>query len=293
VLDRSAYAQVPILSPAQEFRSFDSDSTLRDRAWHAVLASDILFKLRCRVRPYERTAGDAQAALDTWSARFERAIEAGRVDWKRLVRAASDEFAWIPRRPQAAPLVGIVGEIYLRSNAYANGGLIEAIEQLGGEAWLTPVGEWVEYCTWVERYRLRQEGARFRDRLKVALTWRYMTGQAHRMSRWAPLIGDRLEPALDAVMAAGSRHLPPECEGEAVLALGRTALFAEQGADLVVNCSPFGCMQGNITTAIFAHLGEALPVPVVNLFYDGNEDHASLATFLHQAARRRAEGRTS
>ncbi|MFB3854439.1 MAG: BadF/BadG/BcrA/BcrD ATPase family protein [Vicinamibacterales bacterium] len=285
--DREGLTSVPILSPTQEFRSFDSDKVLRDRVWRTILAADILFKMRCKVRPRERTAGDALTVFERWGAEFERAIESGDIDWKGMLRAASDEFGRIPIRPDPVPLVGIVGEIYLRSNRYANGGLIEAIERMGGEAWLTPIGEWVEYCTWIERFRLRQEGAGLLERLKVSATWHYMLAQAHKMYASAPLVHDRHEPSLDAVMEAGSRYLPPEFQGESILALGRATLFAEQGADLVVNCSPFGCMQGNITTAIFERLGDTLPVPVVNLFYDGSEDNEALATFVQQAAERR------
>lgn len=288
VFDSTWLADVPVVSPTQEFRKWDSDTTLRDRVWHTILASDIFFKLRCKVRPRERTRGDAEEALERWAARLEREIETGTVDWKRVIRSASDDFARIPVRSGEVPLVGVVGEIYLRSNPYANGHLIDTIERMGGEVWLAPVGEWVEYVTWAERFRLRQEGAGLLERLKVAATWHYMLAQAHRMYAAAPLISDRLEPPLDRVMERARRFLPLEFQGEAILTLGRAALFAEQGADLIVNCAPFGCMQGNITTAIFERLGDELPLPIVNLFYDGSDDNLSLATFLQQAAERRS-----
>lgn len=288
VLDRLGYQDVPILSPSQDSSSFDLDTEFRNRLWEAIVASDILFKMRCRVRPYEATAGDAEDMLETWTRRLEDACESGRARWKDAIAAASRDFARIPQRPRSCPLVGIVGEIYLRCNRYANGDLIETIERLGGEAWLAPIGEWIEYCTWADRFRSGRAGAGLLAWLQQSLTFHYMAGKARRMYRWAlPLLHDRLEPEITEVVKAGSALLPPEFEGESILTLGRTILFAEQGADLVVNCAPFNCMQGNITTALFERLRATLGVPVVNVFYDGGEDNMSLVTFLSQAAERK------
>jgi predicted nucleotide-binding protein (sugar kinase/HSP70/actin superfamily) len=86
-------------------------------------------------------------------------------------------------------------------------------------------------------------------------------------------------------MNAGRRFLPAEFEGEAILSAGRALLFEQDGASLVVNCAPFSCMQGNITTALFARLRDAVGIPILNTFHDGvgGNNHA-LATFLEQAA---------
>ena len=48
-----------------------------------------------------------------------------------------------------------------------------------------------------------------------------------------------------------------------------TAKFAEQGASMVINCAPFGCMPGTLTSAIFQEIQDTLEVPMVTLFYDG------------------------
>ena len=43
------------------------------------------------------------------------------------------------------PLVGINGEIYLRSNAFSNRDLVKACEEAGLEVIVSPVGEWMKY----------------------------------------------------------------------------------------------------------------------------------------------------
>ena len=46
-------------------------------------------------------------------------------------------------------------------------------------------------------------------------------------------------------------------------------LFARQGAALIVNVAPFGCMPGTITSALCREIQTQTGVPIVSLFYDG------------------------
>lgn len=283
ILDRLGYQDVPILAPSQKTGGFEMGTSFGHSLFATIVASDVLLKMGCRVRPYEQTAGDAEQALDASVRRLERACEAGEVDWRQEIALAMRDFSRIPRRQRPRPLVGIVGEIYVRCNRYANCDLIGTVERLGGEAWLAPIGEWIEYCAWVNSYRARMAGTGAMRRLGLSLTLKYMQRTAHRIYQSAlPLLRDRLEPAVEAVVDAGSRFVPPEFEGEGLLTLGRAVLFARQGADLVVNCAPFNCMHGNITTALFEGARDTFDVPVVNLFYDGGEDKNPLATFLSE-----------
>ena len=73
-------------------------------------------------------------------------------------------------------------------------------------------------------------------------------------------------------------------EGESILTVGRAIHFERDGCRLVVNCAPFSCMHGNITTALFEQLRGHMTIPVVNVFYDGSSDNAELATFIRQAS---------
>lgn len=75
--------------------------------------------------------------------------------------------------------------------------------------------------------------------------------------------------------------MPINFEGEAIITLGRAIKFAEQGASMVVNCAPFGCMPGTLTSAIFQEIQDQIGVPMVTLFYDGEPGlNERLATYL-------------
>ncbi len=49
-------------------------------------------------------------------------------------------------------------------------------------------------------------------------------------------------------------YIPFYLGGEGKLSLGRAIRFARQGAALVVNCAPFGCMPETVATAIYGRL---------------------------------------
>ena len=81
--------------------------------------------------------------------------------------------------------------------------------------------------------------------------------------------------------------LPPDFAGESILTIGRAMLFKNDGADLVINCVPFGCMHGNITETIFEQKREQIGVPVVTVYYDGMGDNSILSTYLHEIIARK------
>lgn len=253
-----------------------------------MVISDLLLKARCKARPYELVPGSVDRIVGEERARVAAAIRAD-ADLPRALRAAVDRIEAVPRRPARRPIVGIVGEVYVRNNPYSNEGLVAAIERLGGEAWPTPVAEWIMFVASPRNYRQYLERRVGRRALKAWATYRWQRHWDHLLHRAAgPFLADRQEPDLDRVLDEASAYLAHNIGGEALSILGRTALFAREGAALVVNCAPFGCMPGTVTTALFRQLSAAQGMPVVNLFYDGQGgQNRRLEVFLANAVRRR------
>ncbi len=284
ILDRQGLEEIPILSPGAHNAYYGLERSLRAKIWSGIVGGDILFRLRCRTVPYEVTRGDAEETLERCLSQAERLIETGRIRWSSFLKESARAFARIPVRNERRPLVGIVGEIYVRSNPFANDRVVEAVEKLGGETWPAPIAEWILYTAWIERYLARREKQGGRRALKLAAKWKYLSGRAHGLYRIvSPILRGQVEPSLDEIMRAGQRMIPAEIHGESILTLGRAILFGRQGADLVVNCAPFGCMHGNITSALFEQLKAEIGVPVVNMFYDGTSNNEILGAFLHEA----------
>ena len=274
ILDRLGYTETGVLSPSSQNTYAGLSMALRNCMWRAVVVSDILFKARCRLKPYELQAGATEYTYRKAVERMVHGFERG----EAVTAAFSEAIGWfsnIGHSPlNTKPLVGVVGEIFVRSNPYSNERLVDEIEKRGAEAWVSPVAEWVLYSAWMQKRESARRGPlkRWIAQLNAGLGNRYL----HRDERmWYNLAGKivaaRREPEISAVIAAGGRYVPVDFSGETILTLGRAALFAGQGARLVVNVAPFGCMHGVITSAIFHKLQKDYSIPVVTMFYEGGE----------------------
>ena len=272
-LNRVGHADVPIMSPSAGNTYLGLTRRLRARIWEAILVGDAITKAGCRLRPYEREAGAVNRVAEAVACEIERVMETGGniravlADGMRRLRA-------VPIRDgERKPLVGIVGEIYVRCNPFANSNLIDAIEQAGGEAWLAPGAEWVMYCAAMQDFNLRGRHAKWGQRLVSRVLNACLQHAEHRYAAvTAPVLADRREPAIGAVLREGQAMLPQAFAGEAIVTIGRAAIFAQQGAAMVVNVAPFGCMPGTVTAALCRELQTRTGTPIVSLFYDGEKD---------------------
>ena len=147
------------------------------------------------------------------------------------------------------------------------------------------MSEWILYTVATQKISFKDRNRNFLLRWISGLKNKYIFHQEHRMEQAVrDFLHDRLEPPIEHVIEAGSRFMPVNFEGEALITVGRAMKFAEQGASMVVNCAPFGCMPGTLTTAIFRKLGPELGIPVVSMFYDGTgNQNQILEVYLHNA----------
>ncbi len=277
LLERIAFhnagiTNIDLMSPSSINSYQGLEEPLRRYLMHTMMASDILLKLLTKSRPYEKTKGDCDTIFNESIKLLERTLEK-KEDPKPVVKEITRKFKDIPKYGGKKPLVGIVGEIYARCNDYANGNIIEVIEKNGGEAWLSPMHEWILYTAWLQKYMAKQKAFSLFEAGESLLKNIYLfrTENAYYKAAHSVLY-DRHEPPVENVLEEGMKYLPPEFSGEAILTIGRTVLFAKEGASMVVNIAPFGCMHGMITDSIFQEIKEKHKMPVLSQFYDGDID---------------------
>lgn len=289
IFKRRGWEKIRIMSPSAENAYEGVDFRARVLVYHALIVSDVMRKMVHRTRPYEKDKGSTDALSEQYTVRLEEAFAAG--DKKRiaaLVRACAHDMATLPKRDQKRPLVGVVGEIYVRCNPFLNNDVCRRIEELGGEAWLAPIAEWILYTNYLRHLLIKEQQTGIRsvlESLQVHLETRlFFERIEHKYYDCAAeVLHDRHEHPIDKVLEEGMRYLPWQFEGEALLTLGRTVLFARKdGAKAVVNASPMFCMPGTITTSIFPQLEKELGIPVICNFYDGSGDpNKSLIPVMH------------
>ena len=271
ILNRLGYDKALVISPSSTngYR-FDNEG-MRIALWKSFILSDIIQKLILKTRPYEVRPGSTDELAQSWIARFEHVLE-NQHSIEPLVSEMSQDFSELKKYKISKPLVGIVGEIFVRLNSFSNDHVIRAIEAAGGEAWMSPLTEWIHYTTYLQDMSLKKNLGTLIGGFGDYIGNRFMEVIEHRMwNRTGSYLEDRREPSIDHVLEKGGVYFPIEFEGESILTVGRTLAFFEQGASLVVNCSPFGCMHGVMTSGIFQEIQSTLGYPVVNNFYDGEE----------------------
>jgi predicted nucleotide-binding protein (sugar kinase/HSP70/actin superfamily) len=166
-----------------------------------------------------------------------------------------------------------VGEIACRLTPTMNDDLIRSIEESGGECTLAHIVEWVFYTNAEHQRRLRQQGHTFSKAMLAAKISNYIQHRdEHRLSR---IFADDLlgyeEPPVEAVLRYSEPYLPASgALGEMTLSVGKAVFHYHQGCDGVVDISPFGCMNGIVTEAVYPRVSaDCDEMPIRNFFFDG------------------------
>lgn len=270
---------------------------LKRTAFRGLVCSDILRKMLHKTRPYELGKGNADAVheqqIRAVAAVLERQNVSAARRMKRLIEtmtAARDAFRKVPVcRMKRRPIIGVVGEIFCRLTPFTNGNLIERIEALGGECTLAHLLEWVWYTNQESQKRLIRRGLRFSMGMAVAkISDRIQRADEHRL--YHPFESDFLgyeEPSTEELHRYAEPYLPAYgALGEMTLSVGKAVFFHHQGCDGVIDISPFTCMNGIVTEAVYPRVSaDHHDIPIRNLFFDGTHKDVDrdLAIFLELA----------
>jgi len=290
VLDELGFENVPIYSPDQDeslYADFDimGGKFLR-LGWQGIVAVDLLTKKLLETRPYEKNKGETNRIYEECFSLVCETIEK-EGDLEKTMIEARDRFDAIETSGNGQkPLIGIVGEIYVRSNRFANEDVLDKVEQFGGEAWLAPLSEWIHYINAMGRRR-SLEKKHFSNLLKIALTEYYQRKDEHRLEKiFRRHLRHGEEPSTREVLDQASPYLHYSFEGEAILSIGKTVDFCKKGASGVINVMPFTCMPGTVVSALLKRYREENNnLPVLNMAYDGQEQTNTLTrieAFMYQ-----------
>ena len=192
---------------------------------------------------------------------------------EELAVEAGLEFSRVERDDKPRPVVGVVGEIYLRNNRFSNNYLIEKLEQLGLEVWLATFTEWPLYTS-VTYHRDSAAEHNLKGYLKSSLqivTQKYYEhGLLKRFARHFPI---RHDYPVGKVLDFAQNYLTLDYKGEAVLTIGKAMEMAHEGAVGIVNAMPFNCMPGTVVSSLSRKVAEDLDgIPWLNISYEGLRD---------------------
>jgi len=303
VLDEMGYEDVPVVSPTSK-DSYDGiaehSADFMRQMWRGLVASDILRKMLLRTRPYETEPGAADAAFERGIERLEEVVADPGLSGRRRLAAlverlteARDGFRAVPARyVKGKPLIGVVGEIFCRLNTFSNYDAVRKIEAHGGEAWISDVTEWVWYTNWSQKSLLRRDGKTFSLAMGAAVIKNAVQKRdEHRLLE--PFADDFVgyeEPhdIYHEVLEPGWPYLPADgALGEMVLSVGKSAYLYEKGADGIIDISPFSCMNGIVSEAVYhAVAADHDEIPIRNFYFDATSSNMErdLDIFMELAA---------
>jgi predicted nucleotide-binding protein (sugar kinase/HSP70/actin superfamily) len=262
----------------------DYSQSLIRTAWRAVISQDILMKALLKTRPYELEKGATDAAYHESLVDVGEAISAVRVsDKERLARTrdaltrSRERFGRVPvRYDRTRPLIGVVGEIFCRHNTFSNFDLVRLVEDQGGECWLADIGEWVWYVDDEHRRRLLDQGRKYTgENLGRYIRTKVMHGDEQALyGTWEGEFTGYEEPhSVREVLELSKPYLPyTGALGEMVLSTGKSIYMHQKGADGIIDISPFTCMNGIVTEAIYPSVQRALDgMPIRVFYFDGTQ----------------------
>ncbi len=290
ILDELGFPEVPIYSPQQDVKLYEDlglvGGDFTRLTWKGLLCMDLLDKFLRETRPYEVQPGQTEKIYWEAVARLEKAVEK-REDLVAVMAELRERFANIPVKDKGKkPVVGIVGEIYVRSNRYANEDIVRVLESLGAEVWLPTIAEWFYYINytskrWAKRLRL------FKQLLKLVIENRVQLEDEH---RFVSLVRDLLrtaeEPTVEEIIGLARKYMSDEFEGEAILSVGKSLDYLRHGVNGIVNVIPFTCMPGTVVSMLLKRVREDEGyVPVLTVPCDGQRSMGTrmrIEAFMYQ-----------
>ncbi len=285
ILRELDYSQTLVFSPTSSngYGSFGSSVFRFYRSvWRCVVVSDILRKLRLMFRPYESNSGETDTVQKDALIEICSILADGSLSLKNqldsLVASLEkirDQFLGIPlkRKRDTKPLIGIVGEIFLRLNSFSNQYIIRKIESLGGEVWMADVSEWVWYTHVDQERKLRSRGKKYSPAMFGArLKSHYQKKDEDALLKpFRHLFQSREEAPVKTILQYSMPYLPSHMAlGEMTLNTGKAVAYYHAGCDGVIDVSPFTCMNGIVTEAVYPKVSHDYGnIPIRIFYFDG------------------------
>ncbi|MCG6553357.1 MAG: acyl-CoA dehydratase activase [Candidatus Magnetominusculus sp. LBB02] len=290
LLDNIGLKDIQLFSPVQD-SSFYADLGIAGgdfitRTWKGIVAIELLTKCLHETRPYETEKGRTKALYNKYLMEVYDSIRCDKHKLTNVLKDVRAAFEAVPvDRTVKRPAIGVVGEIFVRSNKFSNENLIEKIEALGGEAWLAPVEEWIYYVNYfgLKHALIKKDYSATIDIIIKRLYKKNVERQYHK--HFKGFLKTLHEPDTRMIIKKARPYVDESFEGETILSIGKSVDLAERGVGGIVNTMPFGCMPGTIVSALMRALSRDYSVPSISIPYDGTESNTTvmqLETFMEQ-----------
>jgi predicted CoA-substrate-specific enzyme activase len=293
IFNKLGFGDAMMVHPSNEdnYTSIAPGSPVKWRlsAWRGIVAIDLLRKLQQQRRPYENIKGQTDKVYREALQAVVKSLEEGGKTLKAVLSRYTQEFMAIPyTNGQRKPIIAVVGEIFMRDNAFCSGNVVRRLEELGAETLMAPFAEWISYSTYRytrdSKWKKNTKGL-IQSKVQGVFQHYFEKNLMESVTQHTP-VGPtvRIKQMLDHC----DQYIHHDYDGDPPLSLGTTSILADGYISGVVNVLPFTCMPGTLNTSVsdlFKRDHDHLPWE--NLAYDGQEDssiESRLQAFMHQAS---------
>ncbi len=228
------------------------------------IVGSLLYKLYFRFAPYEAISGSVKNVLSQSMDLVGNSLtnHTSLHDAAKEIRILFENIPLknIPRKPRAI----LVGDFYAKYNNILNQNLTEEILGLGAEVVTTAFTETVNHFL-------------HEDLLCNSANKKFHKGLVLVEKRFELIFRGLLdeeifEPKMEECTTLADRYsYDRSLAGETAISLGRVLyLLEKREIDAIVHINPVFCCPGVVSSSIFQRIKDDYNVPVIDLFYDGN-----------------------
>jgi len=245
--------------------------------------ADALWKMRLSTRPYEVNKGDTLNLLDKLLKELVNELmqkKPTRHILKKFMRKAIKRFNSIPVQKSKEKKIGIVGEIYLKSNCFSNEFIIDFLEKRGYEVSIPTFIKFLEFDYFSESYNNKNKIQRDLPALLKQSVVRYV------LNHYRNNVEDELkhykhyrpEKNLEHAISSNINPLPLYLQfGEGWLLSMEIVEMIEQGIKDIIVLQPFGCISNNIVAkGIYRLLRDKFDLNLLSLDFDGSTSQVNV-----------------
>ncbi|MFP4467078.1 MAG: acyl-CoA dehydratase activase [Candidatus Goldiibacteriota bacterium] len=228
-------------------------------AWKALVAGDILDDIRNAIRTIAIDAGEGLRILDEEHKKIMDSVSG--VSGKSLYRQLKESAAVFSKIQtkipvEKAPTVPVMGEIFVRRDAFSNRDIAQRLADKGFIAKTGHITEWLHYVNYMIEEKLQEpEHDNFLGWVDFLLSSKIQKHIDKKIKKIMEKSGLYLyeEMDMESIIKYSKHLLPPALKGEPGITLGivfKDVFNHHAGA---VNIGPFSCMPVRFTEALAAN----------------------------------------
>ena len=249
---------VAIISLANEERYTGFGPSLMIDAWRALVTGDVLDDIRNSIWTLAQDPKAGEKVLDKEREKIVAALDgSSEIKFYEQLKRSAKVLKEIPLKMKLhdAPEVSIMGEIFVRRDAFSNKSIAKRLAEKGFVARTAHISEWLYYLTYMIKNKLHIPEYTMLGWLEFVVTdvtQRHIELKIKKLLEKSDLyVAEAVD--IDDIVKYSEHILPKSLKGEPGMILGVTLrdVFTKYAG--VVNIGPFSCMPVRYTEGIAAN----------------------------------------